>query len=82
MAGAGGPDLTWDETATAVTVGYLTGGVLLTLALERRGRWQMCRVLRCPTGFVAWLIFSLHLWCRPLDPIRHLARLVSRRTNA
>lgn len=72
----------WDEAATAVTVGYLAGGILLTIALERRGRWQMCRVLRCPAGFVAWLIFSLHLWCRPLDPIRFFARLVSRRTNA
>lgn len=70
-------DLTWDEVATAATIGYLTGGIALTVALQRRGRPQVCHVLRCPLGFVAWLIFSLHLWCRPLDPIRHLARLAT-----
>ncbi len=87
MAGAGAlldqhldDDLTWDEVATAVTVGYLTGGVILTVALERRGRWQICRVLRCPAGFAAWVVFSLHLWCRPLDIVHHLARLIARRT--
>lgn len=66
------------DLARDVTLGYLTGGVLITLALPRRGHRQICAVLRCPLGFAAWLIFTLHLWFPRLDPIARLARLITR----
>lgn len=68
LRGDGAQDLAW-----AVTVGYLTGGVLLTLGLQWRGHRQMCAVLRSPAGFVAWLVFTLHLWVRRFDPVHVIA---------
>lgn len=73
LRGGGSSDL-----ARAVTLGYLTGGVALTLALPRRGHRQICAVLRCPLGFVAWVVFTLHLWVPRFDPIARLAALLVR----
>lgn len=58
---------------TAVTLGYLTGGVVLTLVMHRRGLRQMCTVARCPVGFAAWVAFTLHLWVPRLDPVRFIS---------
>ena len=63
-----------------MTVGYLTGGVLLTIGLQLRGHRQMCAVLRSPAGFAAWLVFTLHLWVRRLDPVHVIAAKAPRRT--
>lgn len=63
------------DAATAVTLGYLTGGVALTLLLHRRGLRQMCQVARNPLGAAAWVLFTLHLWVPRFDPVRLLGRL-------
>lgn len=61
------------DVAVAVTLGYLTGGVALTLLLHRRGFRQMCAVVRNPLGFAAWLLFTLHLWVPRFDLINRLS---------
>lgn len=66
------------DVAEAVTLGYLTGGIVLTVVLHRRGHRQICHVLRSRTGLVLWAVFSLHLWTQRWDPVRHTSIVYSR----
>lgn len=58
-----------DDLAVAVTAGYVTGGVVLTLALPRFGHHQMCHVFRSLPGLALWVVLTLHLWVPRFDPI-------------
>ncbi len=64
-----------DDLAVAVTAGYVTGGVVLTLALQRRGHHQMCHVFRSLPGLALWVVLTLHLWVPRADPFSLPVRL-------
>ena len=71
------------DPATAVTLGWLTGGLICAAWLHRGGHRSMCSVIRTPWGRVLLGVFLAHLADRlgPLDPIYAASRRIPQRTT-
>ena len=65
-----------DDPAVAVTVGWVTGGLLIAAWLHHGGHRPMCSVIRTPGGLVCLGVFLAHLahMLGPFDPINACSR--------